>query len=84
MRTLTAGYPSSLSGVILWREGRVTSLVREWHGAIEYAVDVVSEGTWRSCRALAYPQLVGRPEIGDLVLMNTTALERGLGTGGYA
>jgi hypothetical protein len=70
--------------VILWREGRVTSLVREWDGAAEYEVDVVSEGTWRSCRALAYPALVGRPEPGDLVLLNTTALERGLGTGGYA
>jgi hypothetical protein len=70
--------------VILWREARVASLVREWDGAVEYAVDVVSEGTRRSCRALAYPHLVGRPEPGELVLLNTTALERGLGTGGYA
>jgi hypothetical protein len=67
---------------MLWREGRVASLVREWDGAIEYEVDVESEGVRRSCRALAYPLLVGRPEVGDLVLMNTTALERGLGTGG--
>jgi hypothetical protein len=37
-----------------------------------------------TCRALAYPALVGRPEVGDLVLLNTTALERSLGTGGYA
>ena len=44
----------------------------------------MSEGTWRSCRALAYPALVGKPEPGELVLLNTTALERGLGTGGYA
>jgi hypothetical protein len=51
---------------------------------VEYEVDVVSEGIWRSCRALAYPALVGRPGIGELVLLNTTALERGLGTGGYA
>jgi hypothetical protein len=62
----------------------VASVVREWDGAIEYEVDVVSEGVWRTCRALAYPLLVGRPEVGELVLMNTTALERGLGTGGYA
>ncbi len=41
----------------------------------------VPEGT---CRALAYPLLVGRPEPGDEVLLNTTALAMGLGTGGYA
>lgn len=35
-------------------------------------------------RALVYPALVGRPEVGDRVLLNTTALARGLGTGGYA
>jgi hypothetical protein len=41
-------------------------------------------GVWTACRALAYPHLVGRPEPGDQVLLNTTALELGLGTGGYA
>ncbi len=35
-------------------------------------------------RALAYPALTGRPEPGDRVLLNTTALDLGLGTGGYA
>jgi hypothetical protein len=35
-------------------------------------------------RALAYPELTGRPEVGDRVLLNTTALALGLGTGGYA
>ncbi len=35
-------------------------------------------------RALAYPDLVGRPEPGDAVLLNTSALALGLGTGGYA
>ena len=34
--------------------------------------------------ALAYPDLVGRPEVGDVVLLNTSALALGLGTGGYA
>jgi hypothetical protein len=85
--------------VILWREARVVSLRAEWHGALEYEVDVVGGPGGpggpgdpgdpgvvggRTCRALAYPALVGRPEIGDMVLLNTTALERGLGTGGYA
>ena len=36
------------------------------------------------CRALAYPALVGSPRVGDRVLLNTTALHAGLGTGGYA
>lgn len=35
-------------------------------------------------RALAYPGLVGRPEPGDVVLLNVNALAGGLGTGGYA
>ena len=37
-----------------------------------------------SIRALAYPALVGKPRVGDRVLLNVTALEAGLGTGGYA
>ena len=37
-----------------------------------------------SVRALAYPALVGTPRVGDRVLLNVTALEAGLGTGGYA
>ena len=38
----------------------------------------------RSVRALAYPDLVGTPAVGDRVLLNVSALERGLGTGGMA
>jgi len=35
-------------------------------------------------RALAYPLLTGAPQLGDRVLLNTAALDLGLGTGGYA
>lgn len=35
-------------------------------------------------RALAYVDLVGDPQVGDRVLLNASALERGLGTGGLA
>jgi len=56
------------------------SLGREWRGAIELDVDV--DGA--TLRALAHPDLVGRPEVGDVVLLNVTALDLGLGTGGYA
>lgn len=34
--------------------------------------------------AIAYVDVVGEPEVGDRALLNVTALERGLGTGGYA
>jgi hypothetical protein len=34
--------------------------------------------------ALAYPRLTGTPRVGDRVLLNTTALDLSLGTGGYA
>ncbi len=63
------------------------SLVRrEWPGALELEVTVSApDGTAPTqVRALAYPALTGRPEPGDRVLLNTTALDLGLGTGGYA
>ncbi|MFC7384394.1 DUF3866 family protein [Sphaerisporangium rhizosphaerae] len=66
--------------MIRWRKGEVVAVRREWPGAMELDV-TLPEG---SCRALAYPPLVGRPEPGDTVLLNTTALAMGLGTGGYA
>ncbi|QXJ26273.1 DUF3866 family protein [Actinomadura graeca] len=69
------------SGVIRWRRGTVQGVRREWPGAIELDVDIPGDG---QRRALAYPALVGRPEPGDTVLLNTTALAMGLGTGGYA
>lgn len=66
--------------VIRWRSGTVTGVRRRWAGAIELDVEVEDAAV----RALAYPQLVGEPEPGDEVLLNTTALAMGLGTGGYA
>jgi len=58
----------------------VTAVRREWPGAAE--LDVAVSGA--PVRALAYPRLTGRPEPGDEVLLNTGALDLGLGTGGYA
>jgi Protein of unknown function (DUF3866) len=69
-----------LPGVITWRDGTVSGTRREWPGAIE--LDVSVAGT--PVRALAYPALTGLPRAGDRVLLNTTALDLGLGTGGYA
>src|SRR5690242_13005906 len=69
-----------LRWVITWRDGTVSGVRREWAGAVE--LDVVVDGAPR--RALAYPALTGCPVAGDRVLLNTTALDLGLGTGGYA
>jgi Protein of unknown function (DUF3866) len=66
--------------VIRWRSGEVSARRRSWNGALELEVDI--DGT--AVRALAYPALTGAPEPGDQVLLNTSALELGLGTGGYA
>ena len=64
----------------------MSRLRREWPGAIELEVTVsAADGTAPvQVRALAYPALTGRPEPGDRVLLNTTALDLRLGTGGYA
>jgi hypothetical protein len=66
--------------VIRWRSGIVTALRREWSGAAELMVTVDGD----TIRALAYPALVGSPQVGDRVLLNVNALTAGLGTGGYA
>jgi hypothetical protein len=58
----------------------VTAVRRGWAGAVELEVTVAGA----TVRALAYPELTGRPEPGDTVLLNTSALDLGLGTGGYA
>jgi len=58
----------------------VARVRREWPGAVELEV-TTGDGPRR---ALAYPALTGRPRAGDRVLLNDTAVELGLGTGGYA
>jgi hypothetical protein len=66
---------------IRWRRGRVTELGRSWRDAQEMTVEVDGDGT---VPALAHPSLVGWPQVGDVVLLNTTAWAQRLGTGGYA
>jgi hypothetical protein len=72
---------ASLGEMIRWRSGVVVSLGRSWPGATEL---VASVDGGDPVRALAYDQVVGQPEVGDRVLLNTSALALGLGTGGYA
>jgi hypothetical protein len=69
-----------------WRAGRVLSEIGRWPGAVVYAVRLDRAAGAREdaeeVRALAYTSLVGEPEPGDLVMLNASALLRGLGTGG--
>ena len=78
---MTPSQPAAPASRVRWRKGRVTAVGRSWRDAVELSVDVPVDG---EVTALAYPSLVGRPEPGDDVLLNTTAWAQGLGTGGYA
>ncbi len=65
----------------------VTEVGRGWRGAVELRVAIRGDGEGEGggrTRALAYPELVGEPRVGDRVLLNVNALALGLGTGGYA
>ena len=62
------------------RRGVVTALGEARPGAHE--LEVLVEGFAEPARAIAYPDLVGPVMAGDEVLLNTTAVELGLGTGG--
>ena len=59
----------------------MTATGRAWGDSLELTVDVPGDG---SVAALAHPSVVGTPEAGDDVLLNTTAWAQRLGTGGYA
>lgn len=65
--------------MIRQRTGTVLRLLAERPGAVELAVDV--DGVEEL--AVAYPAMLGEVVAGDRVLLNTTAVELGLGTGGY-
>jgi hypothetical protein len=65
--------------MIRLRRGTVKRVERPRPGLLELEVEV--EG--RIERALAYPALTGPAEEGDTVLLNTTAVNLELGTGGY-
>jgi hypothetical protein len=66
-----------------WRAGTVVRHVRAWHGALEVEVSL-EDAHGGTVRALAYTAVTGPPEPGERVLLNASALLRGLGTGGLA
>jgi hypothetical protein len=66
-----------------WRAATVLEEVRRWPGAVEYDV-ALEGGDGDRVRALAYTAMLGEPTAGERVLLNASALIRGLGTGGLA
>jgi hypothetical protein len=67
--------------MIQWRSGVVVEIRSRWAGVVEYGAELASG---EPVRALGYLDLGGELLVGTRVLLNTTALERGLGTGGFA
>jgi hypothetical protein len=68
--------------VIIWADGVVAAVRGRWPGAVE--LDATRTDTRGLVRALAYTDLTAAPAVGDRVLLNVAAFDRGLGTGGYA
>jgi Protein of unknown function (DUF3866) len=67
--------------VVRIRNGRVTAILRRRPGATEVAVEV--DGDHGEATAISYDQVTGPVGVGDQVVLNTTAVALGLGTGGF-
>jgi Protein of unknown function (DUF3866) len=67
--------------VIRIRSGRVTALRARRAGVTEALVAVEPDGV--EAPALGYDDVVGALRVGDRVVLNTTAVALGLGTGGF-
>ena len=63
------------------RNGRVTAIGERRPGATELRVAV--DGEPGEADAISYDQLTGPVAVGDRVVLNTTAVALGLGTGGF-
>lgn len=67
--------------LVTWRAA-TASVVRDDRPGVVMVDAIDDDG--RQLIALAYLDLVGRPMVGQRLLVNTTALDQGLGTGGVA
>jgi hypothetical protein len=65
-------------GGVRLRRGTVLEVLDRHPGAVELSVEVDGDAS----PAIAYPALTGPVEPGDVVVLNTSALALGLGTGG--
>lgn len=65
--------------MINFAEGTVQKLLHQTGAMTEVMVSIENQ----ECPAISYHDLTGIPQIGDLVVLNTTAVDLQLGTGGY-
>lgn len=64
--------------MIIYKNGKVIDIIREYNRCTEIFVDI---GGKRE-KAINYNDITGKINIGDEVILNTTAVKLGLGTGG--
>ena len=65
--------------MINYKRGKVIEILNKYNRITELLVDI--EGIHQ--KAINYDKLSGIVQIGDDVLLNTTAVDLGLGSGGY-
>ena len=65
---------------LIYEQGEVIEIIKEHKKITFFWMEIVGEG---KCRAVNYNNITGFIKIGDQVVVNTTAVELGLGTGGY-
>ncbi len=58
-------------------------VIREIRHVFPDYIEAMAEVEGEEAKVIAYPQITGTIELGDEVLLNTTALSLNLGTGGY-
>ena len=61
------------------KRGKVTKIINKLEGRTDISVNIDN----RDEKAINYDYLTGAVEVGDEVVLNTTSVELGLGTGGY-
>lgn len=67
--------------MITWRRGTVQSIDKVWPG-VQQVTLLLPDG--ETMPALSYPELVGELTVGIEVTANSNAVDRNLGTGGFA
>jgi hypothetical protein len=67
--------------VVRIRNGRVTAITDRRPGATELRVAI--DGEAGEVAAISYDEVTGPVEVGDRLVLNTTAVALGLGTGGF-
>jgi len=65
---------------LLYEQGEVVEIIKEEINITFFWIKITGK---EKCKAVNYNNITGNIKIGDKVVVNTTAVELGLGTGGY-